>query len=384
MSSSLLLRLARLLFRSELRQAESRVQELEAESLESALPEGFRTEKSTEEHAPQQPNLVRTMLNIANGAIWGVLARKGLTALTTYDGAYLGGVVWANFAACFVMGMAIGSETLWEALLDAKEPARYAGKGAVPLYVGITTGFCGTCSSFSSFVLEAFNKAANTLPHTYGYPNAAYGIMDALAVCLAQVAVSAGGFHAGKHLAAHEATFKVKFSRKVYPRFEMASSIVGVAAYVIVIVLLATKAAGSWRSWTFACLFAPWGALLRFDLSRRLNPLVPNFPVGTFVANIAGCVLLAVFTVLARGRSARSVSTPLVKWPIACHVLAGLDDGYCGALTTVSTFVVELFGLADKHAYFYGIVSVGTGFACMVLIVGSYNWAVGLTAAVCS
>lgn len=363
----------RLLHSSELRSAESRVQELQAESLDDALPEGFSvngTEKEPEE-APQRPALAITVLNIVNGAIWGVLARKGVMVLTTYDGSYLGGVVWANFGACLVMGAAVELNYVWQLLLGDT----FGQKGTIPLYVGITTGFCGTFSSFSSFILEAFEKASNTLAAVYGYPNAAYGIMEALAVIFTQLAVSALGFHVGKHLmgAADERT--TQFTAGTYRILEYGSSILGVAAYVVVIVLTATKSDGTWRSWMFLCLFAPWGALLRFYLLKKLNTKVRNFPLGTFAANTIGCLLLAIFTLLLRGKSG---SVALLSKKTACHVLVGLDDGFCGALTTVSTFIAELFGLATLYGYRYCTASVTTGFVLMVLILGSYNWAVGL------
>lgn len=371
----------------EMRAAESRWHELEAESLKEALPEGFNADtKELKQGKTGQPSPTHTILNIVNGALWGVLARKGLMVLTMYNGTYLGGVVWANFAACVVMGMAMALEKPWGALLEhedrktGKTSGKFAQKGTIPVYVGITTGFCGTCSSFSSFILEAFSRAANTLPELYDYPNAAYGIMEALAVLVAQLAISASGFHAGQHLMNASDSKVSPISPRAYKWMELACSVSGVVCYIIVIVLIATKNDGSWRSWTFLCLFAPWGALLRFWLLKTLNGKIRNFPVGTYTANQVGCLLLAVFTLLLRGRRG---SVPIVSNMIGCHILVGLDDGFCGALTTVSTFVVELFGLTTGHSYGYGVASVASGFACMVLILGSYNWAVGLVPAVC-
>ena len=68
----------------------------------------------------------------------------------------------------------------------------------------------------------------------------------------------------------------------------------------------------------------------------------------------------------------------IVTNTIALHVLEGLDDGFCGGLTTVSTFVVELFGLKTLFSYRYGTISILVCFAGVVLILGSYNWSVGL------
>ena len=66
------------------------------------------------------------ILNIVHGSIWGVLVRKGLMALTSYKGSFLSGVIWANFTACIVMGLAIDGENLWLKLLEEDE---YSAKG---------------------------------------------------------------------------------------------------------------------------------------------------------------------------------------------------------------------------------------------------------------
>lgn len=384
--SRLLLQSRALARASELREMELRMQELEAELLLLALPDGFNADQPKEEQpqfTAKAPLLTRVLVQITGGAIWGVLARRALIVLTEYDGAFLGGVVWANFAACFVMGLLVTSEVVWSELVDDSRPdVMFAAKGVIPFYVGITTGFCGTCSSFSSFILEAFEKATNTETTTYNYPNPAYGIMEALSVILAHLGISVAGFHAGRHITGAFDNFAIP--RKRYGQIEWLTSGLGIAAYIITIVLIATKKDGTWRSWTFSCLFAPFGAIARYLLSKKLNTLIKNFPFGTFTCNVVGCILLAIFTMLARGRSHISSKLPIVTNVIGCHVLVGLDDGFCGALTTVSTFIVELFGLESLHDYRYGSALVIVGFSFMVVILGSYNWAVGLTHAVCS
>lgn len=319
-----------------------------------------------------------TYLNILHGAVWGVLARKGLMALTLYNGSFLGGVIWANFAACVVMGMAVASSRMWEPLLNI-----HGAKGSVPLYAGISTGFCGTCSSFSSFILEAFEKAANVEPTAQNYPNAAYGIMEALAVIIAHLGISAAGFRLGQHLMGGLDSLVPALHPKAYKFVDTASCAIGVAAYIAAIVLIPTERHSVWRSWTFLVLFAPWGAFVRFALSKYLNTRLKGFPAGTFAANVGGCLLLCIFTLLQRGRYGKADSRTIVSHILPCHVLQGLDDGFCGALTTVSTFVVEMFTLPTMQSYRYALLSVVASFCLFVLILGSYNWAVGLLPAVC-
>lgn len=369
---------------------QSRLQELEAESLNEALPEGLRAlvSSSSDIHHKQilrPPPSLLVYSCIFSGAIFGVLARKGLQVLTLYSGTFLEGVIWANFVACVVMGLAVESELFWAKLTESsKHDPKYASKAAVPLYVGITTGFCGSCSSFSSFILQAFTKAANLPPTSITYPNPAYGILGAIEVVVAHLAMSVCGFRLGVHL--NRVTEKTNYSLsfRTYMLLETAVCVVGVLAYIVVIVLVAVKHEGDWRSWTFSCIFAPWGAFLRYILSKRFNPLLKTFPMGTFVANFSGSLILTVLVLLARGRSHADSPRQIVSSQIGCHILQGLDDGFCGCLTTVSTFVVELLALDHSNSYRYGSVSILLSFCGMLLILGSYNWAVGLVPPVCS
>jgi fluoride exporter len=89
---------------------------------------------------------------------------------------------------------------------------------------------------------------------------------------------------------------------------------------------------------TAALLFAFPGTLTRYTLSIRLNPLLKGFPMGTFVANAIGTGLLAAFHVI-QGIEVNSISNN------TCSLLQGLGDGYCGCLTTISTFAVEILSL---------------------------------------
>lgn len=370
---------------------ESNLSRLEAESISNALPEGFpnRDKNITLQvlrlEAPIFTSVfVTTLLNIASGSIWGVLARKGLIALTSYPGLYLGGLVWANFVACYVMGMAMESEVIWYKLLaDEELKALFSTKSAIPFYVGITTGFCGSCSSFSSLILEMFNKAANLPPSYALYPNAAYGILGALEVLLTHLSLSLAGYRAGKHVIRYIERSKFSILTRTYYLLELLSSAFGASGYIVVIVLIATKSASEWRTWTLSCLFAPWGSLLRYTLSRKLNSIKKDFPVGTYAANFSGSILLAIFNLLIRGKKSKGLFIPIVNNIHGCDVLVGLDDGFCGCLTTVSTFMVELCTLTMSPSYIYGSFSIITSFVGMLLILGLYNWIIGLTNAVC-
>ena len=118
---------------------------------------------------------------------------------------------------------------------------------------------------------------------------------------------------------------------------------------------------------TAAILFSFPGTLSRYLLSINLNPTIRLFPLGTFAANAFGSALIGVFHVL------QSTQTP--PSPNACAVLQGLIDGYCGCLTTVSTFATEVTTLSPKKAWFYVVLSWVTCQLLLLVILGPSYWA---------
>ena len=82
---------------------------------------------------------------------------------------------------------------------------------------------------------------------------------------------------------------------------------------------------------------AALGAWLRWALSLLLNPTHPHFPLGTWLANLAGGLLIgASLAWFARHPEVDAA------WRLT------LVTGFLGALTTFSTFSIESFLLLQK------------------------------------
>jgi len=76
------------------------------------------------------------------------------------------------------------------------------------------------------------------------------------------------------------------------------------------------------------------GSVARYVLGRAVQVAFhPDFPVGTFAVNVAGCLLIGV---LARVFLHSQTELPL---------RAALMVGFCGGFTTFSTFTLETLGL---------------------------------------
>ncbi|WIV18425.1 fluoride efflux transporter CrcB [Paenibacillus polygoni] len=100
------------------------------------------------------------------------------------------------------------------------------------------------------------------------------------------------------------------------------------------------------------------GAMMRFSLGRyimkRVNDDSPHpFPLGTWVINISGSLLLGVLFALSKEGLLSSVG-----WAL-------LGTGFCGAYTTFSTFGYETMQLITankiRKACMYVISSVTLG-----------------------
>lgn len=89
------------------------------------------------------------------------------------------------------------------------------------------------------------------------------------------------------------------------------------------------------------------GAPLRYLTDRAVQARHDSvFPWGTFTVNVAGSFVLGL---LAAGLRDHGVSP---------QVMALLGTGFCGALTTYSTFSYETLRLAREGSRFYAAVNV--------------------------
>lgn len=103
------------------------------------------------------------------------------------------------------------------------------------------------------------------------------------------------------------------------------------------------------------------GSLVRYSLGKVIGEKSNmNFPIGTFIINITGAILLGIIS---------SIS-------VSSNIMLLLADGFLGAYTTFSTFMYEGFNLFQEREkinafiYILGTLILGTlGFALGTYIV---------------
>ena len=72
-----------------------------------------------------------------------------------------------------------------------------------------------------------------------------------------------------------------------------------------------------------------------------------NFPVSTFIVNIAGCFVLGILFALFIDKPDINVSLKLA-----------LSAGFCGGLTTFSTFSLEIFQMLSGEHFLQGFIYI--------------------------
>lgn len=375
-------------------------------------------------------------------SILGTLARLGLQALTIYPGSPITiSELWANVGGSLIIGYLSEDRALFhneweiakkrarrdlqlgressedtmkeaadeEAILAAARKEHSTEKKTIPVFIGLTVGFCGCLTSFSSFMRDTFFALSNHL-HTSAYTdnmivmdtdtprNDGNSVMAVLAVLTVEIGLCLLAPQFGAHIAIALEPMMSKIPRLNIRR--ITDPIVVLIAWgswvgaVVMVIWPPDRPSGpaadgrtvwaqeDWRgNVLFALALAPLGCLLRFHAALKFNGLISHFPVGTFIVNIAGTIVLGACWDLQR---APLTNGAIGGGRLGCQVLQGVQDGFCGCLTTVSTWVVELKGLQRKHAYFYGAMSVAVGVSSLVVIMGTLVWGPGSRPTACT
>jgi len=299
---------------------------------------------------------------IALLSMWATALRLSLIWLGDYPSLLLPGVVWAQFIGCLMLGF-LSEDTA----LFYKGRSKYEA-----LYLGLTSGFCGSLTTFSAWALDTYEAAANV---EGAQRNGGYNVLAALAQLLLTLAVAVAAFRVGNHAGILFAQLPPRQQLRfvlLRPRSNSVSLVSAIGFMVVVQlggVLAGAILLPSWRGrGSIALLLAPLGALLRWQLGSRLNARITGFPLGTFSANMLASLVEAVAYMLQHHVQDSHTS---------CAVLQGIQDGFCGTLSTLSTFALELCTLKLMHAYLYGTASVVVAVTICVLVAGTDFWLQG-------
>lgn len=104
-----------------------------------------------------------------------------------------------------------------------------------------------------------------------------------------------------------------------------------------------------WKPILAISLGAAFGALLRWQLGLKLNSTFPSLPPGTLAANLIGGYIIGLAV-------AYFAQEPNIgpEWRLL------IITGFCGGLTTFSTFSAEVVSLLEDNRLAMAIGSIAT------------------------
>lgn len=107
------------------------------------------------------------------------------------------------------------------------------------------------------------------------------------------------------------------------------------------------------------------GALLRWQLGLKLNEIFPTLPPGTLVANLVGGYIIGL--AVAYFANASEISP---EWRLF------IITGFCGGLTTFSTFSAEVISLlqAGRFGWASATVAIHVSGSLIATIAGLFTW----------
>nr|GLL44099.1 fluoride export protein 2-like isoform X3 [Ipomoea trifida] len=126
-----------------------------------------------------------------------------------------------------------------------------------------------------------------------------------------------------------------------------------------------------------ACLVGPFGVWIRWFLARLngrglgKSGLLKWVPFGTLIANVSAACVMAALATLKKAVKTKDCDT----------VVAGIQFGLLGCLSTVSTFVAEFHAMRESkypwRAYAYALATILTSFIFGTLLYPVPVWTMG-------
>ena len=309
-------------------------------------------------------------IGLAIATYVGVASRVYLSDFSEWDGIHQFPSLWAQIIGTFIIGILV---TQKEMLL----------KNCKVLYVSLSTGLCGSLTTFSSLNAEAsivlLHLNESSLNASQTVDNPADRIVGSFTVLILGVGMSLASVLLGRNIALQcraicnrSKCYKInihKFCCHLTSKMWLVLFIITIC-YVLSTTAIAVSCILTYNfPLLFSLVFGGFGTYIRWCLSYFDNCSTSGFPFGTLLANSIGSMILA-GTIVSKAYVVMETTAD----DMVLAVLVGVATGFCGSLTTVSTFVIQLCALPFYTAVLYSFVSLAIAQILFTLILGTYSW----------
>ncbi|KAI3501609.1 hypothetical protein L1887_29512 [Cichorium endivia] len=327
-----------------------------------------------EKELPWLMTYISSRIHLAVLGILGVLTRYLLERLfgpqvvgATSDNSYMYVDLPPNMVGSFLMG--------WFGTVYKKDISRFSPE----LAVGLTTGYLGSLTTFSGWNQKMLELSVN-----------GHWVFSFL------------GFFLGLFLVAYSLIFGVETAKGVKwvfnktkqnssCGFELKNNIISQSILIVVMITLLGLLWGvsvallkkdfdsdiSTSQLWLGCIVGPIGVWTRFYLAKfngkglGKTEMMKWMPFGTLIANVTAACIMAAFATMKKAVKDRHFEI----------VASGIQFGFCGCLSTVSTFIAEFGAMREGahpwQAYVYALITMIVSFGLGTLIYSVPLWAKG-------
>lgn len=343
----------------------------------NAVLNNDRKQLEHEDDIPWLFEYVSYLLHLAVFGILGVLTRYLLQKLfgpdvvgATSDRSYMYLDLPSNMVGSFLMG--------WLGVVFKADISKFSEH----LAIGLSTGYLGSLTTFSGW-----NQKMLDLSVQGQWVFAVLGFVVGL--CLAGFSIIAGIDTAQLFKSYLESSNKLPQSNPSNPKpinilTTYKSKFAIALVQLLMLVLLWTISGvflkrefhngGALAQLWLGCLVGPFGVWIRWFLARLngrglgKSGLFKWIPFGTLLANVSAACIMAALATIKKAVDTKDCTT----------VASGIQFGFLGCLSTVSTFMVEFNAMrVSNHAwraYLYALITICMSFAMGTLIYSVAVW----------
>ena len=308
-------------------------------------------------------------IGLAIATYVGVASRIYLSNFSKWDGVQHFPSFWAQIIGTFIIGILVAHKEV-------------LSKNCKVLYVSLSTGLCGSLTTFSSWNAEAsivlLHLNESSLNTSQTVDNPANRIVGSFTILILGVGMPLASVLLGKNIALQwkamwlndiSTCYKINIHRLLIGKMWLVLFIITIC-YVLSTTAIAVSCILTYNfPLLFSLVFGGFGTYIRWRLSYFDNCSASGFPFGTLLANSIGSILLAGIIV-----SKTYVVVEATADDMVLAVLIGVATGFCGSLTTVSTFITQLCTLPFHIGLLYSLVSLAISQVLFTLILGTYSW----------
>ena len=311
-------------------------------------------------------SIIRNVIAIGYFSILGSLLRLCLVLISQQHSEYIEYLFFSlspNIFGCIVMGFATQ--------FKKKAEAYYL----VFAYLGLTTGFCGSLTSFSTWIykltLDFVTLPQGTKPSDIVVIFITNIIVIFLELLLFIISHKIGEYFAKLAIKLKELLFEsddISLNEESsHSTYNYIKDIMNMMIFVVVIIFfiavmpnLHIAPITILNSPLFLLFFtfsSMLGAICRYFIGFWFNdPNSRYFPqFGTFLSNMIACILLSVSTF--NNENPEIDNSHLYYDGVYNSLIISIQFGFCGCLSTISTFIAEVCTIKFHQSIIYIIAS---------------------------